>query len=96
MRRRLVLLAVGIVVWCVAGGSAHADQFQLMDQRAGAFIRYIKVTVDGRAYYTDSLGRVEINLRPGTYPAEISYKGGIRSFDIVIDGRRRLKRITID
>jgi len=97
-RNKKILLAVGIVVSCVGGGSARADQFQIGDERAGAYIRYIKIAVDGHTYYTDSLGRVAIiDLPPGTYHAEIVYKGSRHSFPIVIDNKsKRLKHIPID
>lgn len=93
---RLILLAVGIVVSCIAGGAARADQFQIKDERGGAYIRYIKIAVGGHTYYTDSLGRVAItDLPPGTYRAEIVYDGTSHSFDVVIDKSTHLKPILI-
>jgi hypothetical protein len=71
----MILNAIILFVLLWSHGAA-ADQFQIIDQEKDAAVRYARISVEGRDYYTDEMGRVSISgLDRGAYRASIAYGG---------------------
>ena len=95
-RRAAVLIATIVVcaAWLVS--VAYADQFLVRDRGSQSPLGFIRIDVSNRSFFTDSQGRVSIDLPRGSYVLQITYQRRKRNVPVQIDGARFLKVIEVD
>lgn len=72
----------------------QADSFQIFDRSTPYHIAYAKVYVGGQLKgYTDMYGRIRLDLSPGKYTGEITYRDQRRRITFHADGAAQVKRI---
>jgi hypothetical protein len=96
-KRILVIIGLSFIL-C----TARADQFQLTTSSGDFNLSYLKVEIsrDGKSIFsgrTDKIGRIEINLEKGVYPAQLQdSQGNKKAVNFEINGDSQLRIVPVD
>ena len=74
----------------------YADQFQIIESSSGSPVGNVKVVVDNSQYFTDSHGRISVNLPQGAYKMQVHKGNGSSQMNVQIDNSNYLKKLYVD
>lgn len=82
--------AVGMLL---LSSAARADYFQVFGSHG--YIALSRIEVEGRVYYTDGYGRIELRLPAGDHSGQITMHGATSNIAFHVDGTDRLKPLRV-